>query len=111
VLPLSLAAKIRTGLQEAFRNSAWDASGVVLTLSLFVIAIRLDAGMVGLAVALGTGPLLAALCNGIGLWRRPGLRPQWAALDFDAFRPVARLGLLYFALACSAAVATAADNL
>ena len=111
VLPLSLAAKIRTGLQEAFRNSAWDASGVVLTLSLFVLAIRFDAGMVGLAAALGTGPLLAALCNGIGLWRRPGLRPRWSALDFSGFRPVARLGLLYFALACSAALATAADNL
>jgi len=111
VLPVSLAAKIRTGLQEAFRNSAWDAAGVILTLTLFVAAIRLDLGMAGLAVALGTGPLLAALCNGIGLWQRPSLRPRWAAVDFDSFRPVARLGLLYFALACSAALATAADNL
>ena len=111
LLPLSLAAKIRAGLQEAFRNSVWDASGVLVTLGLFVAAIRLDAGMAWLAVALGTGPLVAAFCNGIGLWRRPALRPRWAALDFRGFEPVARLGLLYFALACSAALATAADNL
>ena len=111
LLPVSLAAKIRTGLQEAFRNSAWDAAGVVLMLGLFVTAIQLDAGMAGLAVALGTGPVLAALGNGIGLWRRHGLRPRWSAVDFADFRPVARLGLLYFALACSAALATAADNL
>lgn len=111
ILPLSLAAKIRTGLQEAFQNSAWDASGVVLTLVLFVAATRFDLGMAGLAVALGTGPLLAALCNGIGLWRRHSLRPRWAAVNFADFQPVARLGLLYFALACSATLATAADNL
>jgi O-antigen/teichoic acid export membrane protein len=110
LLPVSLASKIRTGLQEAFRSSVWDASSVLLTLGLFVAAIRLDVGMAGLAVALGTGPVLGALCNGIGLWRRPSLRPRWAAVDFAAFRPVARLGLLYFALACSAAAATATDN-
>jgi O-antigen/teichoic acid export membrane protein len=111
LLPVGLAAKIRTGLQEAFRNSAWDAAGVVLMLGLFVAAIRFDTGMAGLAVALGTGPVLAALGNGIGLWRRQSLRPRWSAVDFEGFRPVARLGLLYFALACSAAMASAADNL
>lgn len=111
LLPVGLAAKIRIGLQEAFRNSAWDAAGVVLMLGLFVAAIRFDTGMPGLAVALGTGPVLAALGNGIGLWRRHGLRPRWASIDFEGFRPVARLGLLYFALACSAALATTADNL
>ena len=111
LLPVSLAAKIRTGLQEAFRSSAWDAAGVVLTLGLFVAAIRGDAGMAWLAAALGTGPVLAALCNGIGLWQRRSLRPRWTAIDFAEFKPVARLGLLYFALACSAALATAADNL
>ncbi|GGF31067.1 hypothetical protein GCM10011611_41500 [Aliidongia dinghuensis] len=109
-LPVGLAAKIRIGLQETFRNSVWDASGVVVTLGLFVAATRLDAGMAVLAVALGTGPLLAACCNGIELWRRRNLTPRWVAIDFTGFRPVARLGLLYFALACSAALATAADN-
>jgi len=111
LLPVGLAAKIRVGLQEAFRNSAWDAAGVVLMLGLFVAAIRFDTGMAGLAVALGTGPVLAALGNGIGLWRRHGLRPRWASIDFAGFRPVARLGLLYFVLACTAAFATSADNL
>jgi O-antigen/teichoic acid export membrane protein len=111
LLPVGLAAKIRIGLQEAFRNSAWDAAGVVLMLGLFLAAIRFDTGMPGLALALGIGPVLAALGNGIGLWRRHGLRPRWASIDFEGFRPVARLGLLYFALACSAALATTADNL
>jgi len=111
LLPVSLAAKIRTGLQEAFLNSAWDAAGVLLSLGLFVAAIRLDAGMAALAIAVGAGPVLAALGNGIGLLRRQSLRPRWSAVDFEGFEPVARLGLLYFALACAAALATAADNL
>jgi O-antigen/teichoic acid export membrane protein len=111
LLPVSLAAKIRTGLQEAFRNSIWDATAVVVTLSLFILAIRLDLGMFGLALALGSGGIVAAFCNGTGLWRRHNLRPDWAAVSFADFRPVARLGLLYFALACSAAAATAADNI
>jgi O-antigen/teichoic acid export membrane protein len=111
LLPVGLAAKIRAGLQEAFMNSAWDAAGVVLSLGLFALAIHQGGAMPHLALALSVGPILAALGNGIGLVRRADLRPHWRAIDLEAFRPVARLGLLYFALACAAAAASAADNL
>jgi O-antigen/teichoic acid export membrane protein len=110
LLPLGMVAKLRTGLQENFVNSAWDAAGVCLSLGLFYIGAKAGAGLPVLLLASGTGPLLAACGNWLGLIGR-NVIPRPTDLDLGELRPLLRLGVLFFALNLSMILSNAADNL
>ena len=49
LLPLGMVTKLRTGLQENFVNSAWDAAGICLSVGLFYMR-RVGFGS-GIAIA------------------------------------------------------------
>ena len=110
LLPLGVVARLRTGLQQNFVNSAWDAAGVCLSLGLFYIASRAGAGLPTLLLASGTGPLLAACGNWLGLVGR-NVIPRPSDLDIGELRPLLRLGVLFFALNLATLLSSAADNL
>jgi O-antigen/teichoic acid export membrane protein len=110
LLPLGIVGKLRTGLQENFVNSGWDAAGVVLSLGLFYLAARAEAGLPVLLLASGAGPLMAAIGNWVGLFGR-NVVPRPADLRTDQLRPLLRLGVLFFALNLSTLLGSAADNL
>jgi O-antigen/teichoic acid export membrane protein len=110
LLPLGMVAKLRTGLQENFVNNAWDAAGVCLSLGLFYVASRTGAGLPVLLLASGSGPLLAACGNWLGLVGR-NVIPRPSDFDIGELRPLLRLGVLFFALNLSMLLSNAADNL
>jgi O-antigen/teichoic acid export membrane protein len=110
LLPLGIAAKLRTGLQENFVNNAWDATGVLMSVGLFYVATRFDAGLPVLLLASGAGPLIAAMGNWAGLVGRKVI-PRPGDLDVAQLRPLLRLGLLFFALNVATLLSSAADNL
>jgi O-antigen/teichoic acid export membrane protein len=110
LLPLSVVGKLRTGLQENFINSVWEAGGVLLSLGLFYLAARAEMGLPVLLLASTVGPLVAAMGNWIGLARR-AVVPRPADLHANQLRPMLRLGLLFFALNLSALLSSAGDNL
>jgi O-antigen/teichoic acid export membrane protein len=110
LLPLGMVTKLRTGLQENFVNSAWDAAGVCLSVGLFYLASRAGAGLPVLLLASGAGPLVAVCGNWLGLVGRHVI-PRPRDLDSKEVRPLLRLGMLFFALNLSMLLASAADNL
>jgi O-antigen/teichoic acid export membrane protein len=111
LLPLSLAARLRAGLQESFVSNAWDSVGVVAALVAVVTLTRLDAGMAALAFAIGLSPVLAGFGNWVWLLRRQAwLRPRLMDVRFSALRPILRLCVLYGVLAVSAVLANTADS-
>jgi O-antigen/teichoic acid export membrane protein len=112
LLPVTLASRLRAGLQESFISSFWEAAGVISGLIGFVILTRLGSGMAGLALAFGGAPVVAGLGNLIWLYRQHRwLRPRLADIELVALRPVLRLGFLYFVLMAATALANATDNI
>jgi O-antigen/teichoic acid export membrane protein len=110
LLPLSVVGKLRTGLQENFINSVWEAGGVLLSLGLFYLAARAEMGLPVLLLASTAGPLVAAMGNWGGLARR-AVVPRPRDLQANQLSPLLRLGLLFFALNLSALLSSAGDNL
>jgi O-antigen/teichoic acid export membrane protein len=112
LLPVTLAARLRAGLQESFISSFWEAAGVIAALGGFILLTRLDGSMAALALAMGGAPVVAGLCNLAWLYRQHRwLRPRFADIDMAALRPVLRLGFLYFVLMGSTALANATDSI
>ncbi len=112
LLPVTLAARLRAGLQESFYSSFWEAAGVIGALGAFVLLTQLDAGMPALALALAGVPVLAGACNLAWLYRHhPWLRPNLGDISFGALKPVLRLGFLYFVLLAATALANSTDSI
>ncbi|HVJ54836.1 MAG TPA: hypothetical protein VM689_20415 [Aliidongia sp.] len=112
LLPVTLASRLRAGLQESFISSFWEAAGVIGALAAFVALTRLDAGMPALALALGGVPVLAGIGNLAWLYgQHRWLRPRLTDIDFAALRPVLRLGFLYFILMAATTLANASDSI
>ena len=63
LLPLTLVSRLRAGLQESFISSGWEAAGVATALLGFILAIRMQAGMPTLLVAIGLPPVIAGIGN------------------------------------------------
>jgi O-antigen/teichoic acid export membrane protein len=112
LLPITLVSRLRAGLQESFISSAWEAAGVATALIAFILAIRLQAGMATLLIAIGLPPVVLGIGNGLSLLRRRvWLRPHLFDIDFAALKPVLRLGFLYFVLMAATALANTVDSI
>jgi len=112
LLPLTLVSRLRAGLQESFISSGWEAAGVATALLGFILAIRMQAGMATLLVAIGLPPVIAGIGNGVALLSRQAwLRPRRFDIAFSALKPVLRLGFLYFVLMAATALANTVDSI
>jgi O-antigen/teichoic acid export membrane protein len=111
-LPLGVIAGVRSGLQEGFANSIRNAVGSLVSLLGLLIAIAVDVNLPWLVLALGIGPLVGTVLNGVTLfWRRPWLRPSVKRATRRAGARMIRFGLLFFVLSIAGAVAYQTDNI
>ncbi len=112
-LPLGITQRIHLGYQEGFVNSTWLAAGNIIGLCGVLFAIRIEAGLSWLVLALAGGPVLALLCNSIVLFgvRRPWLRPQWQFIRKETLTRLLQLGGSFFVLQVAGALAFSSDNI
>jgi len=112
-MPLGIVQRIQMGYQEGFVNSLWEGLGSLLGLAGALLVIHLRAGLPWLVLAMAGAPALAALANTVALFgfRRPWLWPSWNRATGSASRKIFRMGILFFALQASAAIAYSSDNI
>ncbi len=112
-LPLSISQRVQLGYQEGFRNSLWEGLGNLVGLVGVLLGTYLRAGLPWLVLARTGGLTLTALLNSLILFSftRPWLRPRWGHVTAEAVKKILRLGLLFFILQLTVALAFASDNL
>jgi O-antigen/teichoic acid export membrane protein len=112
-IPLALVQRVQMGLQQGFVASLWQCLGSVCGLAGVLLAVRAQAGLPWLVLAMAGAPLLAALFNSLYffLHARPDLLPRWAAVSRETCRQVASSGALFFVLQLVAAVAYTSDSI
>ena len=112
-LPLGVVQRAEIGMQETFVASAWQALGSLLGLAGVITAVVVGASLPYLVLAVSVTPALALAGNGVQLFfhRRPELRPSLRRIDRDTAGGLLRVGLLFFVLQVSIAVAYESDAL
>ncbi|MFN6202135.1 MAG: lipopolysaccharide biosynthesis protein [Acidobacteriota bacterium] len=112
-IPLSLVERIRIGYQEGFVNSLWQTIGSVSGLVLVLVAIRLEAGLPWLVVAMAGAPVVAMAGNALQqfYWRRPWLRPRLARVDRSTLVSLSNIGSRFLIIQILTAAGLASDNL
>ena len=110
-LPLGLVIQVRSAFQEGFVQSAFAGVGNSITLVLLLLAIRLQASLPFLVMALAAGPILAGTANWVVLLaiQRPWLRPRPSDVTLGALRSVVAVGLSFMAVQIAYAVAFSSD--
>jgi O-antigen/teichoic acid export membrane protein len=110
-LPLGVVQRVQHGYQEGFAVHLWQAGGNVLGLALLLVAIRSEAGLPWLVLALTGSPLVATLISWAPelLIKRPWLLPSWSLVSRASARRVLGIGALFFLLQVSIAF-YASDN-
>lgn len=105
-VPLGLVIRVQLGLQQGFRANLWQGAGSLAALAALLAAIRLEASLPWLVLALAGTPVLLNLVNSLVYfgWQRPDLRPRLAACDLAAIRRLAADGFLFLILQVCAAV-------
>ncbi|NND75969.1 MAG: hypothetical protein HKN44_13280 [Ilumatobacter sp.] len=111
-LPLGVAERVRFAFQEGYIADAWLAVGNLVSLAGLVLAVFVEASLAWLVLAISIGPVLAAALNGMSVLRgRRWLAPAVSKVTLSAGRRMLGLGLLFFVIQTSAAVAFFSDNL
>jgi O-antigen/teichoic acid export membrane protein len=112
-IPLGIVQRVQMGAQEAYVSSLWMIAGQLVALAAVLAAIRYQAGLPVLVLALSGTPILIALLNGIDLFgrRRTELRPRAAWISWRSARSIMGEGGWFFALQIIATCHYAADNI
>ena len=112
-IPLDVVQRVQIGYQKGFVNYLWQGLGSVFTLAGALIAIKLQAGLPWLVLALTGGPLLGVALNGVVEfgWVRPWLRPAWSCVRRAVAGRIMRLGAMFFLLQLAMTVGYATDNI
>jgi O-antigen/teichoic acid export membrane protein len=95
-VPLSVGRQTLIGYQEGFAANLWTSLGSVLGLGGVLLAIRLEAGLPWLVLAMGAGPALALFLNCVALFglQRPWLLPRLKNVEISAAKRISQTGLL-----------------
>jgi O-antigen/teichoic acid export membrane protein len=112
-VPLSVAARAQTGLQEGEAVVLWRTSGTVVQLVATVVLYLADAGLVWFVLALTAGPVLGSLLNTVALFTgsRRWLRARWSRASLETFRGLGSTGFLFFLLLLASTMAYQSDAL
>ena len=112
-IPLAMVQRVLMGLQQGFTASLWQCAGSFFALIGVIVAIKLQAGLPWLVLALAGAPLLAAAGNSLYFYffARPDLRPRWHLATPEAARRIAATGSLFFVLQLTVAVAFTSDSI
>lgn len=112
-VPLSVAARAQTGLQEGESVVLWRTAGTVVQLVATVVLYLADAGLVWFVLALTAGPVLASLLNTVALFTggRRWLHARWSRASVKTFRRLGSTGFLFFLLLLVSTLAYQSDAL
>ncbi len=104
--PLGLIARVQLGLQQGFRGNLWQGAASVITLAVLLAAIRAEASLPWLVLALAGTPQLVSLINTVHYfgWVRADLRPSFRLFDTHAMRSLAVNGGMFLVLQVCAAL-------
>lgn len=111
-IPLGVIGRAQAGLQKGYSSQIVSALGSILSLCAILIVISLHANLVWLVSALVFAGLIAALFNGWILFRaHPWLLPSWRFYSATSAHKIFKLGIMFFVLQCSVALAFTSDNI
>jgi O-antigen/teichoic acid export membrane protein len=111
-LPLGIVQRVHFGLQEGFSNDLWVGVGNIVGLAALLFAVKREAGLPWLVLALTGAPVLSLFLNGVLLFRsRPWLVPRWSKANAKHMRHLLKLGVSFVVLQTCLAVVSGADNL
>ncbi len=110
-LPVTVVQRVRTGFQETHVDAAWVGAGSLIGLAALMLAIRLEAGLPWLVLALAGAPVLAQALQGVDLLarKRRWLLPRLRGVTRAGLRAVAGAGAYFFLLQVAAAFAYQSD--
>lgn len=111
-IPITLIQRLQLGLQMGFVANLWQGVGSIFSLIAVLAAVRFEAGLPWLVVALAGAPILAAICNGFYFFGRVrrDLMPRCNYFSKYAAKVVAKTGMLFFVLQFVVAVTYSSDN-
>lgn len=111
-MPLGIVQRIQMGFQEGFSSNIWQALGSVLALLGVLAVIELGLGLPWLVLAFAGAPVIATVLNGLYIFnsKYSWLRPQLRKVSYVTAKRVMNLGVLFFTLQISLAIAFSSDN-
>lgn len=112
-LPLGIVYRVQVGSQEGFANGLWLAAGSIVSLIGLILAVRLNAGLPWLVLALFGGPLLATCLDAVVVfgWQKAWARPRLDMVELATVRRLIRIGSSFFILQLVISVAYQTDTI
>lgn len=112
-VPLSVASRAQTGLQEGETVVLWRAIGTLAQLASVVALFLVGATLEWFVVSLAAGPVLGSLLNTVALFtgKRRWLQARWKRASVRTFRRLGSTGSLFFLLLLASTVAYQCDAL
>jgi O-antigen/teichoic acid export membrane protein len=111
-MPFSVVGNIQRGFQEGNVQAFWNAKGSLLSLIFVYIAIQMDLGILGFAIAFVLGPISAAAANSIYYFfiKKKDLLPRLSLVSSTEAKAILGTGGLFFILQITAAIQMQADK-
>src|SRR5690606_20327893 len=111
-LPFTIVGKFQSGYQEIHISQIWEAGGNLFSLAMLVIAVRLEAGVPMILLAIyGSQCLFTVLNFGYQfLMRRRHLLPSILAFDARIFRSIFQEAMMICGLQVFSMVISAIDS-
>jgi O-antigen/teichoic acid export membrane protein len=111
-LPLGMTQKIQMGLQQGYWANLWETLGAIGGLFGILVAIRLDAGLPSIALAMAGIPVIFRGTNTLVFFgfQKFTLRPRLGHIDFAVAGGLMRTGVLFFILQTAVIVGFQSDN-
>lgn len=112
-MPFSIVGNIQRGFQEGNIQAFWNAKGRLLSLAFVYVAIQMDLGILGFAIAFVMGPIVAASANSINYFfiKKKDLIPRLSLVSSAEAKAVIGTGGLFFILQITSAIQMQADNI
>ena len=111
-LPLGIVSRIEGGTQSGYIQNLWVTFGSLVALAGLLTAVSTHAGLPMLVLSVSSAPVIAAIGNGAQLLRKYSwVRPSLPYCNKDSMGSLLRVGLMFFIVQVSIAVAYQSDNL
>ena len=112
-IPLGVVNRVQMGYQEGFVNSIWTAAGNLLGLAAVVTAVKLQATLPVLVLAMAGGQTLELLLNSLYLFgfKARWLRPRWRDWSWETARPMLHTGFYFLVLQVAVSLAMTSDRI
>jgi len=112
-MPFSVVGNIQRGFQKGDIEAFWTANGRILSLLFVYIAIQMELGVLGFAVAFVSGPILAAATNSINYFfiQKRELIPKFRFVSKAEAKSVLGISGLFFVLQITSAILMQSDNI